>query len=74
MASFRIPWRWSRLTSTGSLDTSFGIGGESEVTDAGTQMDRPTAIAIDANGDIVVGGLAAETSTWSWLVVRYCGG
>ncbi len=49
-----------RYRADGSLDTGFGAGGIVE-TDFAGQVDQANAVAVQANGKIVVAGLAART-------------
>lgn len=59
----------ARLTSTGSLDTSFGSGGETTIAFGGggsSDYDEGAGVAIDSSGNIVVAGTANGNATGSW--------
>jgi uncharacterized delta-60 repeat protein len=72
----------ARFNEDGSLDTSFGspnpsngqVAGESFLSFADASLDVPAAIALTANGDIVVGGLStanhATTSTAEMAILN----
>jgi uncharacterized delta-60 repeat protein len=53
-----------RYNTDGSLDTSFGSGGE-VTTDFTGQNDRASALALQANGQIVVAGMSAPATMGS---------
>jgi uncharacterized delta-60 repeat protein len=54
-----------RLNADGSIDTTFGTGGT--IVDASTSDEAYESVAVESNGDILVGG----TSAGSLLVARY---
>ena len=55
----------ARLLENGSLDPSFGEGGITRFDFAGTQASSPSALAIQPNGRILVGGVAGTASNFS---------
>jgi uncharacterized delta-60 repeat protein len=59
-----------RYNADGSLDTSFGTGGK-VTTAIGTSNDQGWSVTIQADGKIVVAGLATIGSTQDIAVVRY---
>jgi len=61
-------WRLARLLADGSVDTAFGTNGEQDFVWFG-DTDDLNALAVDANGDIVVAGRAFDPSVGSGLAV-----
>lgn len=61
-------WRLARLLSDGSVDNDFGSNGEVDFVWFGAN-DEINALAVDANGDIVVAGRAFDPSAGSGLAV-----
>jgi uncharacterized delta-60 repeat protein len=66
----------ARYTSGGSVDTTFGLGGTGIVTtDFVGKPDSINSIAIDLNGNIVVGGYATNSNnTTDFALARYTSG
>ena len=65
----------ARLNADGSLDNTFGIGGKI-VTPVGTGNDCARAVAVQANGKIVLAGIAFAApfgNTWRGALVGYMG-
>ena len=60
-----------RYLVTGSLDPSFGGGDGIVTTPVGTGSDFAQAVAVQADGKIVVAGAAYVGSTYDFAVVRY---
>jgi uncharacterized delta-60 repeat protein len=63
----------ARFTSTGRLDTSFALGGES-LTVFGSMYDGANAIALQADGKVVVGGTLSRLNTAAYeraFLARY---
>ena len=68
----------ARFTTSGSLDPTFGSGGIVTTDFVGTNtdedMDTAEAVAIQADGKIVVAGLTlASDGNWDFLLARYLG-
>jgi len=64
----------ARYNANGSLDTSFGSSGK-VVTDFNGSSDQASALKIDSNGKIVVGGRAFNSSTsFDFALARYNSG
>ncbi len=64
-----------RLNSDGSLDTTFGTSGWSTLHFAtGTEADIVNTLAIQSDGQIVVGGCANANDTLDWGIARLGGG
>lgn len=61
-------WRLARLLADGSVDNAFGSNGEVDFVWFG-ETDEINALAVDANGDIVVAGRAFDPSVGSGLAV-----
>ncbi len=59
----------ARYLSNGSLDPSFGAGGEVVTSIVGGALSF--SAAIDSQGRIVVAGLTCLGSSWTYVVVRY---
>jgi uncharacterized delta-60 repeat protein len=59
-----------RLERDGKLDTSFGDGGKA-LTDFDGRSDEAQAIAVDADGKIVVAGSSGQGGINDFAVVRY---
>ena len=59
-----------RYNSNGSLDTSFGNGGKVS-TDFFSDLDDAKAVAIQADGKIVVGGSAVNSTSTNFALARY---
>ena len=60
----------ARYNTNGSLDTGFDSDGKA-VTQIGISDDRAYAIALQADGKIVVAGYSTNGSDWDLAVVRY---
>ncbi|NJL60539.1 MAG: DUF5050 domain-containing protein [Methylacidiphilales bacterium] len=60
----------ARYNSDGSLDTSFGNGGK-VTTQVSTSSDYAEAIAIQADGKIIVSGTASDSQGTNFASVRY---
>jgi len=60
----------ARYNPNGTLDTTFGTGGF-VLTDFGDTNDQATAIAIQADGKIVVAGIADRTGNKKFALARY---
>jgi uncharacterized delta-60 repeat protein len=64
----------ARVLPTGVLDRHFGTGGQ-VTTSVGGIFDSATSVAIQHNGEIVIGGLGAavtaDSSTTNFVVARY---
>jgi uncharacterized delta-60 repeat protein len=67
----------ARVLPTGVLDRRFGTDGQ-VTTSVGGLFDSATSVAIQSNGEIVIGGLSvvvtAENSTTDFVVARYTSG
>jgi len=61
-------WRLARLLADGGVDTAFGTDGEQDFVWFG-DTDDLNALAVDANGDVVVVGRAFDPSVGSGLAV-----
>lgn len=61
-----------RLLSSGELDLSFGEGGYSELAPCGSSFQKATVLRIDAEGDILVGGVVTTDGTRDVVVARVC--
>ena len=59
----------ARYNTDGSLDSTFGNSGT--VTTAIGSRSRSNAMALQANGDIVVAGQSSYGSKWNFAVARY---
>ncbi len=59
----------ARLTSAGVLDSSFGAGGKTRIDFGGVSVGR--GVALQANGDILVGGIAGANQ---FAAARLLGG
>jgi uncharacterized delta-60 repeat protein len=59
-----------RLNPDGSLDSTFGTGGKTS-TKVGTGWNGCTSLALQANGKILAGGNAFDSSTPVFALVRY---
>lgn len=59
-----------RFTETGDVDTTFNPGLKPLCFDFGTGGEAAQAIAIDADGKIVIGGLGGATSSYVAEVIR----
>jgi uncharacterized delta-60 repeat protein len=59
-----------RYNSDGSIDTTFGTGGE-VLTDFSFGFNEATAIAIQSDGRIVVAGETAQANTRDFALARY---
>jgi uncharacterized delta-60 repeat protein len=60
----------ARYTRAGSLDAGFGREGRL-TSDMGGPQDGVTAVALQADGKLLVGGLSHRRSEAQWLLVRY---
>jgi uncharacterized delta-60 repeat protein len=62
----------ARLTTTGALDATFGNGGVAQfaISSIGDHNDRGTAVAIQPDGKIVVGGRTRGPLGFDFLVLR----
>ena len=60
-----------RLDPDGSLDTGFGTSGGVTKTDLGPGPDAGNALAMTADGHLVVAGLAGNGGRSDWGVARY---
>jgi len=60
----------ARYNPDGTLDTSFGTGGK-VTTDIAGNNDNATAVAIQADGRIVVAGMASNGTNNDFALVRY---
>ena len=63
----------ARYTRSGSLDASFGGGGQ-VVTDLGSTLDTFRAIALRRDGSIVVAGYSGSGSGFQFALVQYTAG
>lgn len=67
-----------RFTASGALDGSFGLGGHGEaITSAGERVYPYFRTHIDADGNILVAGLAINSSNgaiFEGFLARWCGG
>ncbi len=63
----------ARLSDTGTLDTSFGTGGKVVTPVSTTNWDEATAMALQADGKIVVGGwmYTGSSSSGDFALLRY---
>jgi len=61
-------WRLARLFADGSVDSAFGTNGELDFVWFG-ETDDVNALAVDANGDIIVGGRAFDPALGSGLAM-----
>ncbi|GGO31717.1 hypothetical protein [Deinococcus humi] len=64
----------ARLTTNGTLDTNFGVGGRVVTAFAGSSADRASAILVQPDGRVVVGGQASFASSASgvdFALARY---
>ncbi len=59
-----------RFTADGLLDTSFGSGGRAYVNIAGNSNDGCTAIALQSDGKIVLGGATASGADQDFAIAR----
>lgn len=59
-----------RLTSNGSLDTSFGSGGKVTTTFTSSSQDEGRSVAVQGNGKILVSG----RSRYDFALIRYTAG
>ncbi|MGH9279649.1 MAG: hypothetical protein ACRD12_16305 [Acidimicrobiales bacterium] len=64
----------ARLLSDGSFDPAFGIGGV--VVSTGSSPQSPTAVVVDRDGKVVVGGTTYPSPVFSgypgyWVLARY---
>ena len=62
-----------RYTTSGRLDVGFGRGGK-VVTDLGTNDDQAPAVAVQADGKIVVAGVSGDHVAADFALVRYTPG
>jgi uncharacterized delta-60 repeat protein len=60
----------ARYNTNGSLDASFGSNGVT-VTDAGSSSDAITALAMQADGKIIGGGMSFRNGTSVFALIRY---
>ena len=60
-----------RTTPSGSLDTSFGVGGVAVNATIANYDVYPGALAIQSSGDIVVGGRQAAGGSLPWILTRF---
>jgi uncharacterized delta-60 repeat protein len=60
-----------RFNGDGSLDTSFGAGGQADFTFPNTLENLPRAIAVQADGKIVVVGQTTQAARSDFVVARY---
>ena len=64
-----------RLDTNGVLDTTFGVGGVGELSSPGAGQEGVRDLAVNAAGDIAMGGESPATGVFSdWFLIRYCGG
>ena len=61
-----------RYNPNGTLDASFGSGG-TVTTAIGSEDDRPSAVALQPDGKLVVAGTVSSGSNTSFALVRYLG-
>lgn len=63
----------ARLSDTGALDTSFGTGGKVVTALSTTNFDEAAALALQADGKLVVGGwmYTGSSSSGDFALVRY---
>jgi uncharacterized delta-60 repeat protein len=62
----------ARLNADGSVDTGFGAGNGAAMLDVSSGNDAPTAMALQADGRIVVVGSSLNTSTsFDFVVARF---
>jgi uncharacterized delta-60 repeat protein len=59
----------SATAAFGELDSSFGIDGRTSI-EIGTHGDRAQAIAIQADGKILLGGSSADSSSLAYSLIR----
>jgi uncharacterized delta-60 repeat protein len=59
-----------RYTTTGALDTTFGLGGI-VTTALGTHYDQINSLAIDSNGNLVAAGYSDKGNQYVFTLVRY---
>jgi uncharacterized delta-60 repeat protein len=62
----------ARYNSNGTLDTSFGTSGKATTDFAGSD-DRPTSVAVQPDGNIVVAGVAGISGRAYFALARYVG-
>ena len=69
----KLAWGVMRMNANGSFDTGFGTSGNGVVvTQTGTSYDLPYAIAVQADGKIVVAGKTRRPdNVYRMLVIRY---
>ena len=61
-----------RLDTNGVLDTTFGVGGVGELSSPGVGGEGVRGLAVNAAGDIAMGGENPSTGGVSdWFVIRY---
>jgi uncharacterized delta-60 repeat protein len=63
-----------RLRGDGTLDTGFGGGDGSTLTDVSTGADVANALAVDPDGRIVLAGSASDGGLGDWGVARFGAG
>ena len=68
-STFSDKFALARYDRDGTLDASFGSGGL--VTTAFSSQDHATAVAVQSDGKIVVGGLAAGATYQDFALLRY---
>ena len=62
-----------RYNTNGSLDTTFGSGGMVQTAN-GTSDTWGSAVALQADGRIVVAGRTNSSTSWNFMVARYLPG
>jgi uncharacterized delta-60 repeat protein len=61
----------ARVNPDGGLDTLFGTAGRVTTPLSASDWDRATAVALQADGKLVVGGWAGSSSNGDFALVRY---
>jgi uncharacterized delta-60 repeat protein len=69
-SSFNSDFIAARFTTDGQLDVSFGNKGVT-ITDAGSETDALSSVAIQGNGKIVAGGQTSRNGINQFALIRY---
>jgi len=64
----------TRLESNGAVDTTFGTDGIAQVDAGGGQMDKATAVGVQSDGKIVIGGWATAGAQTNLALARFTAG